>query len=139
MFLRSLHNISKIPITITKNAWNKMENIIKISKNQLGFIFYASSGGCSGFNFKLELLDRSRYDKINGKSPMVLQNNSLGVKLYIDPMSEMFLLGTTIDYIKEDYDKGLFENKFLFHIDPKIASSCGCGISFTPKNIISQM
>ena len=130
----ALHKLSKPAIYVTHNAWKKMENIIKISKNQLGFIFHASSGGCNGFNFKLELLERGRYEKINGKSPMVLQNNSGGVKLYVDPMSEMVLLGTTIDYIKEDYDKGLFENKFLFHVDPKIASSCGCGISFTPKN-----
>ena len=135
MSFRYLHKLSKPAIYVTHNAWRKMENIIKISKNQLGFIFHASSGGCNGFNFKLELLDRDRYSEINGKSPQVLQNNSGGVKLYIDPMSEMFLLGTTIDYTKEDYKKGLFENKFLFHIDPKFASSCGCGISFTPKNL----
>ena len=68
------------------------------------------------------------------QKPMMLQNNSLGVKLYIDPMSEMFLLGTTIDYITEDYSKGQFESKFLFKVDPKMASSCGCGISFSPKD-----
>ena len=45
----------------------------------------------------------------------------------------MFLLGTTINYISEDYEKGIFENKFVFTPDKKIASSCGCGISFTPK------
>ena len=135
MNLRFLHKLSKPAIYVTNNAWKKMENIIKISKNPLGFIFHASSGGCNGFNFKLELLDRERYDEINSKYPMILQDNSFDVKLYVDPMSEMFLLGTTIDYTKEDYNKGLFENKFLFQIDPKIASSCGCGISFTPKNV----
>ena len=40
----------------------------------------------------------------------------------------------TIDYIFEDYDKGIFENKFIFETDKNVASSCGCGISFTPKN-----
>ena len=30
-------------------------------------------------------------------------------KIYIDPISEMYLLGTTIDYIHEDYSKGHFE------------------------------
>ena len=133
MSLRFLHKLSKPAIYVTQNAWKKMGDIIRISKNTRGFFFHASSGGCNGFNFKLELLDRETYDDINSKSPTVLQNDCLGVKLYVDPMSEMFLLGTTIDYTKEDYNKGLFENKFLFHIDPKIASSCGCGISFTPK------
>ena len=46
----------------------------------------------------------------------------------------MFLLGTTIDYIYEDYDKGVFENKFIFLPDEKLATSCGCGISFNPRN-----
>ena len=49
-------------------------------------------------------------------------------------MSEMALLGTTIDYISEDYNQGVFENKFIFTPDKDYASSCGCGISFTPKN-----
>ena len=29
-------------------------------------------------------------------------------KVIIDPASEMFLLGTTIDYIAENYNKGIF-------------------------------
>ena len=45
------------------------------------------------FNFKLELLDRERYDEINSKYPMILQDNSFDVKLYVDPMSEMFFTG----------------------------------------------
>ena len=45
----------------------------------------------------------------------------------------MFLLGTTIDYMYEDYNYGIFESKFIFLPNKKLASSCGCGISFTPK------
>ena len=132
--MRSLHKLSKVGIYVTKNAWKKMDDIIHASKNPLGFIFHASSGGCNGFNFKLDLLDQKMYNEINKKKPMVLQHNETqGTKLYIDPLSEMFLLGTTIDYMYEDYTKGQFENKFIFHINPKLASSCGCGISFTPK------
>ena len=133
--MRPLHNkmrpLHKMGIYVTQKAWNKMEEIIQVSNN-LGFLFQATSGGCNGFNFKLDTLDRKTFKKM--KKPMVLQNNSCGVKLYIDPMSEMFLLGTTIDYITEDYLKGQYESKFLFRVDPKMASSCGCGISFTPKN-----
>ena len=50
-------------------------------------------------------------------------------------MSEMYLIGTTIDYVKEDYNKGIFENKFIYNIDKKLASSCGCGVSFMPRNL----
>ena len=53
--------------------------------------------------------------------------------MYIDPMSEMFLLGTTIDYIEEDYQKGIYESKFVYKADKDIATNCGCGVSFSPK------
>ena len=130
--MSSLRKLSKPCIYVTRTAWNKMEEIIQVSTNSMGFLFQATSGGCNGFNFKLDTLERKTYN--NMKKPLVLQNNSLGVKLYIDPMSEMFLLGTTIDYVTEDYLKGQYESKFLFRVDPKMASSCGCGISFSPKN-----
>ena len=38
-----------------------------------------------------------------------------GIKVYIDPIAEIYLLGTTIDYITQDYDKNIFESKFEFH------------------------
>ena len=127
----SLKSVSKIGINITKNAWNKMENIMKYSKNKSVFIFSASSGGCNGFNFNLELLDDKKLNNFNNIKPNYLKNNT--TKVYIDPLSEMYLIGTTIDYVYEDYTKGQFENKFVFNVDSKLMSSCGCGISFSPK------
>ena len=118
-------------ISITKNAWNKMESIMKRSKNNTGFMFSAKSGGCNGFNFDLTLMED---DKLKDSKPMVLKNNK--TKVYVDPLSEMYLLGTTIDYIYEDYSKGQFENKFIFKVDSQLLSSCGCGISFSPKKLI---
>ena len=59
--------------------------------------------------------------------------NEGDTQLYVDPMSEMFLLGTTIDYVSEDFKKGEFESKFQFKINKEIMTSCGCGISFSPK------
>ena len=51
-------------IHITKNAWRKMSNIIQLSKNPYGFIYSASSGGCNGFNFELNLLEKKIYEQI---------------------------------------------------------------------------
>ena len=119
-------------IHVTKNAWNKMSSIIQLSKNPYGFIYSASSGGCNGFNFELNLLENKVYEQIiENKYHTVLNEGS--TKLYIDPISEMYLLGTTIDYIHEDYSKGQFESKFNFEINKDLMSSCGCGISFSPK------
>jgi len=120
-------------VNVTKSAWNKMENIMNKSNNKLGFIFGVTSGGCNGFNFDLKIMDQNKFEDIIKLKPNNLKYNN--VNLYIDPLSEMYLIGTTIDYITEDYNKGIFENKFNYTIDRKLASSCGCGISFMPKNI----
>ena len=119
-------------IKVTNNAWKKIQEIISKSNNKFGFIYSASSGGCNGFNFKLNLLDKGLHKKItSSKYHTVLENNQL--KLYVDPLSEMHLLGTTIDYINEDYKKGIYESKFYFEINKELMTSCGCGISFSPK------
>ena len=121
-------------INVTKNAWKQMKKVIRITENQYGFLYSASSGGCNGFNFELDLLDKETHQKItNHKFHTVINDKSS--KLYVDPISEMYLLGTTIDYISEDYKNGVFESKFKFIINKDLMSSCGCGISFSPKNL----
>ena len=121
-------------VNVTRNAWKKMYSIMKSSKNKFGFLFSASAGGCNGFNFNLNLLDENTYKELNNTRfiNVLTQENAT---LFIDPFSEMHLLGTTIDYITEDIENGSFDSKFVFNIDKKIASSCGCGTSFMPRDI----
>ena len=119
-------------IQITQNAWRKMSTIIKLSKNKYGFIYSASSGGCNGFNSELNLLNQKLYESIRKQKYLNVLNHK-DTYLYVDPLSEMYLLATTIDYIHEDYSKGQFESKFNFEINKDLMSSCGCGISFSPK------
>jgi iron-sulfur cluster assembly accessory protein len=126
--IRLFSTIKKAPITITDNAWNKMSEILKNNKNY-SFLFSAKGGGCNGFNYNLESINKKEFDEMRKMS--VLENNS--TKLIIDPMSEFLLLGTNIDYIKEDYSKNIFESKFIFTPQKNLASTCGCGVSFTPK------
>ena len=125
--------MSKNIINVTANAWKKMGSIIKKSNNKNGFIFGANSGGCNGFNFDLRLIETDEKQEIMKMKPSILTNDD--VNLYIEPLSEMHLIGTTIDYINEDFSKGIFENKFVYKIDKKLASSCGCGVSFMPRNL----
>tara|TARA_Y100000590_G_scaffold423605_1_gene529668 strand:+ start:94 stop:501 length:408 start_codon:yes stop_codon:yes gene_type:complete len=135
MIKRVFSTINKSPISVTNNAWNK---IIEISKKQNAFcfLFSAATGGCNGFNYELNLLDKKEYEDFYNTSSgkfeptMMTRNNA---KIMIDPSTEFLLFGTTIDYIYENYSKGIFENKFVFIPDKNLTSSCGCGISFTPK------
>jgi len=122
-----------IKLTITNNAWKKMFDILKNNNNK-NFILSATSGGCSGFNYNFKIIENTKYDYIinsNKFNPIVVNNN--GVNVIIDPCSEFLLLGTTIDYITENFTKGIFSNKFSFTPNKELASSCGCGISFNPK------
>jgi len=120
------------PVIITQNAWNKIDSVLKI-QNYECFLFSAKSGGCNGFNYDLQLLTKEELNNLNKNKikPLVIENNNS--KIIIDPLSEMLLLGTTIDYILENYTKGIFENKFVFEPDKNKATSCGCGVSFNPK------
>ena len=125
---------TNMSIQVTRAAWAKMREILHISKNKYGFVYSATSGGCNGFNFDLGLLDKDFYEKITKtKFHTIIANKD--AKLYVDPVAEMHLLGTTIDYVTEDFSKGHFENKFIYEIDKDIMTSCGCGVSFMPKNI----
>ena len=105
-----------------------MNEIIRNS-NYKGFLFSAVSGGCNGFNYNLELI--SKKDELEFSKASIMKNGD--VSLIIEPTSEIYLLGTTIDYSFEDYKKGIFENKFVFIPDKLSAYSCGCGKSFTLK------
>jgi len=128
-------SLKKVGIQVTVNAWQKISEIMIQSNNKYGLLYSASSGGCSGFNFDLGLLDETTYKKMSKMKYLTVltEPRSSITKVYVDPMSEMHLLGTTIDYIKEDYSIGQFENKFIFEVDKELLSTCGCGTSFTLK------
>ena len=121
--------IKKPPITITNNAWNKVDEILK-NTNSKGMIFYASSGGCNGFNYKFDIVKKE--EEIDKGYSLIECNNS---KVYIEPKSEFYLLGTTIDYQTENFQEGIYDSKFIFKADKTLVSTCGCGVSFTPNEL----
>ena len=121
-------------IQITRSAWQKIGEIIHKTNNTYGLLYSARTGGCNGFNFELDLLTKDLHKKINDtKFLTILTNNESEV--YVDPLSEMHLLGTTIDYVKEDFSKKIYESKFVYHADKNLMTKCGCGISFSPKTV----
>ena len=135
MIKRLFSTIKNYPIIITDDAWSKMSEII-IKQNSKSFLLSASSGGCNGFNYEFNLLNNVEHNNFINKYEVnkitEIKNND--IILLIDPLSEFLLFGTTIDYVSSDYNKNIFESKFIFKPDKNLATSCGCGISFTPKN-----
>lgn len=80
-----------------------------------GLRIYVQGGGCAGFSYGLDFSDLKETD---------LEFMQDGLKIFIDPISMMFLEGTTIDYTM-----GLSGTGFKFN-NPHAARTCGCGSSF---------
>ena len=120
-------------INVTENAWKKMMKINQKVIINDGFIFSAKTGGCNGFNYSLNVLKRAEFIEIHKGKMKPNFVEKYGIKLFVDPLSEFYLLGTEIDYIHENIERNIFENKFTFTPDKKKATTCGCGVSFSPK------
>lgn len=132
MYLRQFSSKRAFPITISTNAWDKMTHILEKS-NEYAFVFFATGGGCNGFNYKLESIDEKKFDNLTAEQPSPTIVTNSNTQVVIEPMSEMLLLGTTVDFIEEDYSKNIFESRFIFTPKKDFATSCGCGVSFSPK------
>ena len=73
-------------------------------------------GGCSGFEYGLNLDDTIREDDI--------VFTSQGVRMVVDPFSAQYLAGVHVDFTSSFQGSGFkFEN-------PNATGSCGCGTSF---------
>lgn len=125
MHFRMFSKITKkLPITITNNAWTKIKDITNKSNGNY-FIFSAIGRGCGGFNYNLELLNKTDLPK---KLDTFTYVNNGHYKVYIDPLSELYLLGTCVNYLNQDYSKGIYESKFVFLQDKMDVIACGCGL-----------
>ena len=74
-------------------------------------------GGCSGFQYSLNIEEESR------QGDFVLDEK--GVRLFVDMFSAQYLNGVEIDYVTNVMGSG-----FTFK-NPNSTGSCGCGSSFT--------
>ena len=74
-------------------------------------------GGCSGFQYSLNIEEDSR------QGDFILDEK--GVKLFVDMFSAQYLNGVQIDYVT-----GVMGSGFTF-TNPNATGSCGCGTSFT--------
>ena len=74
-------------------------------------------GGCSGFQYSLNIEEESR------QGDFVVEQQ--GVRLFVDMFSAQYLNGITIDYTSN-----MMGSCFTFE-NPNATGGCGCGSSFT--------
>ena len=105
-------------ITITDQAALQIKSILSSGPESVcGIIVGVDKAGCSGYSYKIDyatINNIENYELIEAK----------GVRVYVDPMATMFLVGSEMDYSKDK-----MASRFIFK-NPNEKSTCGCGESF---------
>lgn len=115
--------VNKSVVTATTSGLKQLYNIYKNS-NSKALLFYVKGGGCNGFNYKIEPINKisSKDEKVN------LEYQNKKFNLYVSNSSLLYLFGTEIDW-KSD----IMGQTFTFN-NPLAATKCGCGTSFNVKS-----
>jgi len=109
--------MSKKVITLSDRAANRVKEIMsKAEESIIGVRVGVASGGCAGMSYVME------YAKKSNPNDEIIEDK--GVKVLIDPKAIMYLLGTEMDYKKEE-----LSSTFVFK-NPNETERCGCGESF---------
>ena len=104
-------------IKLSDKAANRIKEIMSSdNSNSLGVRVAVKSGGCAGMSYVME------YSKEINPNDEIIEDK--GVKVFIDSAAVMYLLGTEMDYKKEE-----FSSTFVFN-NPNETERCGCGESF---------
>ncbi len=105
-------------ISLSEGAAVKVIELIKDRPSPTeGLRVGVRGGGCSGFTYFLEFAESPN----QGDREL----DSHGVKLYVDPKSYLYLMGTQVDFVD-----GLGGSGFKF-TNPNARRTCGCGESFS--------
>ena len=114
----SLAADSSDDIVFTDSAAKRVKELIEEEENdKLMLRVFISGGGCSGFQYGFT------FDDERADDDSVLEK--MGVVVLIDSMSYQYLIGAEIDY-----RESLEGSQFVIR-NPSVASTCGCGSSFS--------
>ena len=109
--------MTKQIISLSENAAKRIKEIMSgAEKQSLGVRVGVKSGGCAGMSYVME------YAKEINPSDEIIEDK--GVKVFVDPGAIMYLLGTEMDYKKDE-----FSSTFVFK-NPNETERFGCGESF---------
>lgn len=105
-------------ITLTDAAAERVKALIAGSAEPVaGLRVGINTKGCSGMSYVFEYAKE--------KKPLEEEVQVKGVRVFIDPMATMYLIGAEMDYVEDKLRSG-----FVFN-NPNEKSRCGCGESFS--------
>jgi iron-sulfur cluster assembly accessory protein len=104
-------------IKVTENASRKLTSLLEKQGRPTGALRVAViGGGCSGLQYKMDLVD--------GPANRDIMVQSADVRVVVDPKSALFVSGSLLDY-SDDLQKGGFKVT-----NPNAVAHCSCGESF---------
>jgi iron-sulfur cluster assembly accessory protein len=109
-----------VSVNLTESAATEIKNFMSSEEGlpeTAGLRVRVVPGGCSGFQYSLNIEEASR------QGDHVVDQN--GVRLFVDMFSAQYLNGVQIDYVNNIMGSG-----FTF-TNPNATGGCGCGSSFT--------
>jgi iron-sulfur cluster assembly protein len=105
-------------VKVTPNAGAKLTSLLTRQGRPQGALRVAViGGGCSGLQYKMDLVD--------GPLSRDILVESAGVRVVIDPKSALFVSGSLLDF-SDDLQKGGFKVT-----NPNAVAHCSCGESFS--------
>lgn len=104
-------------VKVTENAARKLLSLLEKQGRSQGALRVAViGGGCSGLQYKMDLVD--------GPANRDIMVQSANVRVVVDPKSALFVSGSLLDY-SDDLQKGGFKVT-----NPNAVAHCSCGESF---------
>jgi iron-sulfur cluster assembly accessory protein len=105
-------------VKVTEKAGTKLTSLLTRQGRPEGALRVAViGGGCSGLQYKMDLVD--------GPANRDIIVTSAGVRVVIDPKSALFVSGSLLDF-SDDLQKGGFKVT-----NPNAVAHCSCGESFS--------
>ncbi len=104
-------------VTLTPAAAERLQALLR-EKNlsAYGLRVFVAGGGCSGMQYGMA------FDAQPRETDYVFETE--GIRLFVDPVSMMYIAGSQIDYVDSLMGGG-------FRIEnPNAVATCGCGHSF---------
>ena len=104
-------------LSLSESAAGRLAELAAAEGHPVMLRVAVDGGGCSGFQYRLELVETAEVDDIRITAD--------GQTALVDAVSLPFLKGSEIAFVDE-----LAGAQFVVR-NPNAASSCGCGVSFS--------
>ena len=109
--------MSEPSITLSERAARRIADILKTQDAPALFRVSVEGGGCSGFQYKFDLVTETSPDDV------LVERD--GARVVVDPISLGFMRGAELDFVDD-----LIGAQFKLN-NPNVTAACGCGTSFS--------